>query len=39
MSDEILEQEVREQLASEGLDEDSIDMLIADMENDGMFNV
>lgn len=39
MSDEILEQEVREQLAAEGLDEDSIDMLIADMENDGMFNV
>ena len=39
MKDEILEQEMREQLLSEGLDEDSVEMLIEDLDADGMFDV
>lgn len=39
MRDEILEQEMRKQLLSEGLDEDSVEMLIEDLAEDGMFDV
>lgn len=39
MRDEILEQEMREQLLAEGLDEDSVEMLIEDLAEDGMFDV
>ena len=39
MKDEMLEQEMREQLLSEGLDEDSVEMLIEDLDEDGMFDV
>lgn len=35
----MLVQEMREQLLSEGLDEDSVKMLIEDLDEDGMFDV
>lgn len=39
MHDEILEQEMRERLLAEGMDEDSVEMLIEDLAEDGMFDV
>lgn len=39
MKDEILEQEMREQLLSEGMDEDSVDIIVAEMAEDGLFDV
>ena len=39
MKDEMLEQEMREQLLSEGMDEDDVDVLVAEMAKDGLFDV
>ncbi len=39
MHDEILEQEAREQLREQGLDEDSVDEALAVMRDEGMFDV
>ena len=39
MTDETLMQEMRERLLAEGLDEDSVEMLIEDLDEDGMFDV
>lgn len=39
MYDEILEAEAREQLLDQGIDEDSVDFIIADMREDGMFDI
>lgn len=39
MKDESLEQEMREQLLSEGMDEDSVDAIVAEMAEDGLFDV
>ena len=39
MRDEILEQEAREQFEAQGLDEDSIDVILADMADAGAFDV
>ena len=39
MKDDILEQEMREQLLSEGMDEDSVDIIVAEMAEDGLFDV
>jgi len=39
MYDEILEQEAREQLQEQGLDEDSVAESIAVMRDQGMFDV
>lgn len=39
MKDEILEQEMREQLLSEGMDEDSVDIIVSEMAEDGLFDV
>ena len=35
----MLEQEMREQLLSEGMDEDDVDILVAEMAEDGLFDV
>lgn len=37
--DEILMQEAREQLESQGLDDETIDFIIEDMADEGMFDV
>ena len=39
MKDEMLEQEMREQLLSEGLDKDDVDSIVAEMAEDGLFDV
>ena len=39
MHDEILEQEAREQLRDQGLDEDSVDEALVVMRDEGMFDV
>jgi hypothetical protein len=39
MRDEILEQEAREQLQEQGLDEGSVDEALAVMRDEGMFDV
>lgn len=39
MTDETLMQEMRERLLAEGLDDDSVEMLIEDLAEDGMFDV
>lgn len=39
MKDESLEQEMREQLLSEGLDKDDVDIIVAEMAEDGLFDV
>lgn len=39
MKDEILEQEMRERLLAEGMDEDSVEMLIEDLDEAGLFDV
>ncbi len=39
MRDEILEQEAREQLRDQGLDEDSVSEALAVMRDEGMFDV
>ncbi len=39
MKDEGLEQEMREQLLSEGMDEDDVDTVVAEMAEDGLFDV
>lgn len=39
MKDEDLEQEMREQLLSEGMDEDVVDSVVAEMAEDGLFDV
>lgn len=39
MRDETLEQEMREQLLSEGVDEDSVDVLVEELASEGMFDV
>ena len=39
MKDEMLEQEMREQLLSEGMDEDDVDTVVAEMAEDGLFDV
>ena len=39
MKDDILEQEMREQLLSEGMDKDSVDIIVAEMAEDGLFDV
>lgn len=39
MKDEDLEQEMREQLLSEGMDEDDVDTVVAEMAEDGLFDV
>ena len=39
MKDESLEQEMREQLLSEGLDKDDVDAIVAEMAEDGLFDV
>lgn len=37
--DEILEKEVREQLLEQGLDSDTVEIQLADMRDNGMFEV
>ena len=39
VKDESLEQEMREQLLSEGLDKDDVDIIVAEMAEDGLFDV
>lgn len=39
MTDEVLIAELRDQLRDQGLDEDTIDIQIADMTDQGMFEV
>ena len=39
MKDKDLEQEMREQLLSEGLDKDDVDTIVAEMAEDGLFDV
>lgn len=39
MRDEILEQEMREQLLAEGMDEDSVEIIITELAEDGLFDV
>lgn len=39
MPDDILTQEMREQLLAEGMDEDNVEILIAELDEDGMFDV
>ena len=39
MYDEILEQEARERLEAQGMDEMSVDVVIGDMAESGMFDV
>lgn len=39
MKDEDLEQEMREQLLSEGMDKDDVDAVVAEMAKDGLFDV
>lgn len=39
MHDENLEQEMREQLLDEGMDEDSVEFIVAEMAEDGLFDV
>lgn len=39
MKDESLEQEMREQLLSEGLDKDDVGSIVAEMAEDGLFDV
>lgn len=39
MPDETLMQKMREQLLAEGMDEDSVEMLIEDLAEDGLFDV
>lgn len=39
MKDEILMQEMREQLLAEGMDEDSVDIMIAELAESGLFDV
>jgi hypothetical protein len=39
MHDEILEQEAREQLREQGLDEDSVEASLDEMRDAGMFDV
>lgn len=39
MKDEGLEQKMREQLLSEGMDEDDVDAVVAEMAEDGLFDV
>ena len=39
MHDEILEQEMREQLLAAGMDEDSVEIIIEDLGEDGLFDV
>ena len=39
MKDEDLEQEMREQLLSEGMDEDVVDSVVAELAEDGLFDV
>jgi len=37
--DEILEAEVRDQLRDQGMDDDSVEAALADMHDNGMFDV
>ena len=39
MKDEDLEQEMREQILSEGMDEDVVDSVVAELAEDGLFDV
>ena len=39
MHDEVLEAELRDQLRDQGLDEDSTDMTITTMNDEGLFDV
>lgn len=39
MHDENLEQEMREQLLDEGMDEDSVEIIVAELAEDGLFDV
>lgn len=39
MRDEILEQEAREQLSDRGWDEESVEAILADWREEGMFDV
>ena len=38
MKDEDLEQEMREQILSEGMDEDVVDSVVTEMAEDGLFD-
>ena len=39
MEDDTLKQEMRDQLLSEGLDKDDVDIIVAEMAEDGLFDV